>query len=193
MEVIKLMPGGLTEPGIARPYKCAANGKLYYNIVNGTSETGFNKYVIYLREKDFRDLSNLNKSSILLDRKDYVIKPVYLGNTVAKDESGNVKYNLHLNKFDSVYKTSLVIWEIPNFHYEDVKFEVISGNVEVLGQGTNGINRDGRAYTSPAPILEVEGDVTISWSGKDRRGNMVGEVLTRVNNEWTSSPIKQGE
>lgn len=73
------MPGGLTEPGIARPYKCAANGKLYYNsIVNGTSETGFNKYVIYLREKDFRDLSNLNKSSILLDRKDYVIKQYIL-------------------------------------------------------------------------------------------------------------------
>lgn len=192
MEIIKLSSGGKAVEATAKVFN-SKGGKVYYNLGNGLDEVDFHRYKICLKEEDFKDIAKLNRPNILLDRKDYFLKAVYNKAGLYRDRLNNTRYNLGIEKDTTTYDTTLVIWEIPNFHYVDVEYKIVSGNVEVIGEGINGIDRGGIKYKSPAPILEIEGDVVIKWSGKDKKGDSVGEILTRVNNIWTASPLESGD
>ena len=196
MEIIKLLPEGITEKVIARPYITYPNkekkSRTYFNILHGSKDVGYHCYKLYLDYKAFKDIALAKKDGYVLDGNDFVLKPIYKNDEVVKNFDNQSLYNIGREDNGHLHKTTLVLWEIPNFMYTDVAFRIVSGYAVVIGKGINGIERDNIKYTSPAPVLEVMGDVVIEWTAISKLTNeRVGETLTRSNNIWTSKQIKE--
>ncbi len=204
MEIIKLLPEGKTEKVLAKAYtpiqkdrekekeNKVYENKTYFNILHGSRDFGYYCYKLFLDYKIFKDIELSKKDGYVLDGNDFVLKPIYKNDKPLKNRDNRSLYNITKEDTGHLHKSTLVLWDIPNFMYNDVNFKIISGYAVVIGVGKSGVERDGVKYKSPAPVLEVMGDVIIEWSGVSSVTNeKVGERLTRKNNIWTSVQIKE--
>lgn len=154
------------------------NGKKndYYNILHGSGDYGQHMYLLNLEAKDFP--AKDQKDTTVITGEMFTLKPIYINNQLAKDRIGNTRYCLAIDKNKTHSNDLILLWEIPNFSYIDVKFRIVKGNCNYIAMGTTGKNREGIIYKSPAPILETSGDFTIEWIGTNIDGELVGCTIT---------------
>ena len=150
---------------------------LYYNIVMGSEGEGFYPYYICLASKYFKP-STLTDTLELSDNN-YTIQLI-------KDKDKQPRLYKDGKKIFSVYKSNgysypndtLLIWEIPNVKYTNVKY-TLTGCVEKLEEGGGiGKERNGVKYYSPSVLLEIYGDCKLEWSALNEQGLPIKQTVT---------------
>lgn len=163
-----------TTPAIAQVYHNKTKGQLYYNIRHGAPGVNFGYWLGMISPsvaipKDINDILTMDDDSYTLSahRKN--------GETVT-DKLGNVTYTINKD-FSSMHKNdTLLLWEIPNKEYVDVRYS-ISGNAKEIGIGYNGKDRGDVVYKSPAPVVEVYGKAILAWTAINVDGEMQTQTI----------------
>ena len=188
------------EAVVAKIYYHKKNGKMYYNVKHGSSKTTNNTNELWSYSfglsKSYFPVSEENPELVLKD-DDYVITTVKIDGEVIKDKKGNVLYNISKDDNNVHKKDIILLWEIPNKNYIDVKY-VAEGTCTILGEGISGKERGDVIYSSPAPVIEILGDVTLTWTGRYYDNNTYKKVSQVIkynyaNNSWDIKPIITGD
>ncbi|MCI4435726.1 MAG: hypothetical protein JHC33_02800 [Ignisphaera sp.] len=193
MRLVRLELYGVV-PVVATPFKNKRNNRLYYNIQHGIKDTTHNsktwKYVCELRINDF--IPENESDTISLSNNNYTFKPVRHNGETVKDLKGNNVYIVGINNAATDKNDVIVFWEIPNKYYTDVKY-TITGDCSIIGLGVNGKERDGKIYTSPAPVVEVLGDCILYWSGKTENNTIITQTIkyNHKNGSWDVPPTQE--
>lgn len=148
---------------VARAIKKA--DKLYYNINFGSNGTFKNKKL-----KELHLLMNIRffmpknlQDELILNQDYYILNPFRNKDSqVVKDNYGNTVYIV--GKDDAYFhkKDVVLFWEIPNYNETDVCYK-IQGDYNIIGEGSLGKERGEKTYSSPAVIVELNGDCILSW------------------------------
>jgi len=164
LKVIKLT-GILIEPAVASATKFKNSDKVYYTLYNGSIGKDLWCYKIGL---DYRYFKPENDSDVLkLTDNNYFLRPVYKDNEIVKDRLGNPMYALTIDHMDNHKNDVLLLWEIPNrYNYSNIKYK-IDGIATELAIGYTGKVRSEVIYKTPSPIIEITGDVILSWTAED--------------------------
>jgi len=168
-------------------YTNKRNDSKYYNLIHGTKGVSTWKWSCSLDINYF----TVNDQPFTMDGDDYVLIPIRgVGGSIKKDIKGNAYYMLSKDNTYTHRKDILLLWEIPNKNYSDVKYTIV-GDSEVLGSGCNGRIRGEKRYLSPAPIIEIFGDTTLTWSGVDTSGRTHSQTITytRASDNWDINKI----
>lgn len=186
MKIIKLNATSI-DTVKAHVSKKAGSGEPYLSIKHGSS--GFWVYYIMLSKNFFT--VNQADEAYELKGDSFVLKPLKKKGSPIKDNKGNIVYCLEKDYMENHRKDNLVFWEIPNKYYTGVQHKV-NGAAKEIAAGIVGKERDGTAYSSPAPIIEVLGDCTLSWVGKDLNGKVVSQTIKYdyMNNDWDIGKIE---
>jgi hypothetical protein len=158
------------------------SNNLYFNIRHGSM--GLWVYILSLDAVYFKPKQD--DQSLELTGDNYILLPIKKNGEVAKDNNGNTIYSLTIDEMQNHKKDIILFWEIPNRFYTDINIK-LSGMVVKLGEGSTGRIRDGVPYTSPAPVLEIVGDCKLEWTGLDKEGKTVGQVINYIyaDENWT--------
>lgn len=177
MKLLKLTDYNLTT---VKPYVFKdKKGNSYYNIMLGNRDPNGFKYIIKI-DKNLHDPDK--EQDILLDQDTYFIRPYVQNKKIVNDSKNNPCYIL-TNDESSVYKNDiLLIWEIPNNMYENVKY-VVEGNVNTLVCAYTGRTRGLKVYKSPCLLLEIFGDCVLGWSGTTINNQTITQRI-----EYTKHP-----
>lgn len=133
----------------------------YFNIRHGSVGDGLHTYTIGIDK--YMHKPELGEEAPELTNDDYTLIPIYNGREQVKDSKDQYMYYLSRDDVDEHKSDYIILWEIPNKFYREIKYEII-GNVKVLGEGTIGKYRDGIDFISPAPVLEIYGPCELSWT-----------------------------
>lgn len=151
---------------VARAIK--KSDKLYYNINFGSNGTFKNKKLkelhLLLNVRFF--IPNNLQDELVLDQDYYILNPYRnKEGQIIKDKYGNIVYIV--GKDDAYFhkKDVVLFWEIPNYNEIDVEYK-IDGNYNIIGEGSLGKERGEETYSSPAVIVELNGNCTLSWKSK---------------------------
>lgn len=188
MKVMKLT-GNIIEQATVTASKLKHKDKTYYTLLHGTVGDDLWCYKMGL---DYRYFKPESPSDILtLSDNNYFIKPVYSNGDLVKDIKGNTQYVLTIDYMDNHKNDILVLWEIPNkYNYTNIKYN-IHGHGSELALGYTGKIRSEVKVKTPAPILEVTGDVELKWSAEDD-GHYYSQHISYdyANKNWNIRPIK---
>ena len=186
MKVIKLT-GNIIEPAVATATKFRNSNKIYYTLYNGSIGKDLWCYKIGL---DYRHFKPEDSSDILkLTDDNYFLRPVYNSGEVVKDKLDNTMYVLTIDHMDNHKKDVLLLWEIPNrFNYRNIEYK-IDGVATELAIGYTGKVRSEVICKTPSPVLEITGDVTLSWTAEDD-DNHYSQVIkySYANSSWDINP-----
>ena len=177
MRIFKLTKTGLTG-AVAEAHYIKKNKQLVYVVKHGSSGNNLGYWMGRISTK-VTVPNNIN-DVIKLDRNDYILTPVRLNDKVIKDRLGNTIYNISIDRSSIYSKDILLLWDIPNEDYVNVKYE-ITGKCSLIGEGTHGKDRGDIIYKSPAPILEIYGDCVLKWTAKDKDNNEYGQEISYIN------------
>ena len=169
----------------AKTVNIKPTGATHFNIRHGSASEGLHDYIIYMDRRYFKPEDNVTEK--VLNDDDYILKPVYKNNIHIQDRKDNYSYTLSRDEVEDHKKDYIILWEIPNKFYSDVKFDV-SGNAIILGTGYSGRVRDGKVYSSPAPVLEVYGTTTLEWSGI-RDDKLYKQIITFKDDQWNIGQV----
>ncbi len=173
----------------AKTVNIKPTGATHFNIRHGSASEGLHDYIIYMDRRYFKPEDNITEK--ILNDDDYILKPVYKNNIHIQDRKDNYSYTLSRDEVEDHKKDYIILWEIPNKFYSDVKFDV-SGNAIILGTGYSGRVRDGKVYSSPAPVLEVYGTATLEWSGI-RDDKLYKQIITFKDDQWNIGQVIKTE
>ncbi len=164
-----------------------SDNKKYHNVKHGSYERGFWAYSIGVSKK----LCNpdVDKEPMSLTDDNYKLIPIKRDGNPVVDKKDNIMYYLADDMSDEHRDDYLVLWNIPNACYRDVKYE-FTGNVNEIGKGYNGKIRDNTQYISPSPVLEVVGPAVLRWSGITLNGDTVKQKIVFDNSNWIIEPIE---
>ena len=170
MKIISLTENG-TFTAKAKAY--INNDKKHFNIIHGAK--GFWEYRLGIVDS-YAKPENEN-DELILDKDNYIIKPVMSKalNDYYKDARGNNVYNVAEGNAE-INNDCLVLWTIPNKRYINVNFKV-EGLCEVIAIGENGIERPDAKYISPAPVVEIYGSCTLTWTAEKLDGTKIRQVI----------------
>lgn len=165
MRFVKIANNGIKNV-VARTIKSKNDNKLYYNITFGSNGNFKDKKL-----RELRLLMNINffvpktlQDELNLDQDDYILNPY-------KDKDGQVKKDIYGNTIyivgkDDAYfhkRDIILFWEIPNYNENNIQYK-IEGDHNIIGEGQLGKERGENTYISPAVIVELNGDCTLSWT-----------------------------
>lgn len=185
------------EAVVAKIYYHKKNGKMYYNVKHGSSKTTNNTNELWSYSfglsKNYFPVSEENPELVLKD-DDYVITTVKIDGEVIKDKKGNVLYNISKDDNNVHKKDIILLWEIPNKNYTNVSYSA-EGLCNVLGEGVSGKERGDIMYCSPAPVIEILGDIKLVWTGYHTNDGISQKVSQTIiydysKNEWDIRPIE---
>lgn len=183
MKIIKLT-SSIVSKVIASTVKNKNKTKEYYNIKHGGRGEGLHTYKMGMDERIFK----VDKSELILNDDNYILIPIYRQKKQLKDKADNFMYYISTDQMEDHKNDHIVFWEIPNKFYTDVKYE-ITGDVNTIACGTIGRSRGNVNYTSPAPILEVYGECTLSWTAIDNNGRKLEQVFTFEDGKWNIGTV----
>ena len=163
---------------------------IYYNIKHGGRGDGLFTYTIGVDKRLFKP-TNTDDRLEFID-ENYILLPIYENNVRKQDSKGNYLYFISTDGMEDHKNDYLLLWEIPNKFYMDVKYE-INGDVKLIGEGSLGRTRGITSYTSPAPVLEIYGNCELSWSGLSEDGNLYKQRVTFKNGMWNIGQLMVDE
>jgi hypothetical protein len=161
----------------------------YFNIMHGSRD--FSVWSCGMNKRLFNpDNYGRDVDKIELTDNNYTLVPV----ETAKNPNNTQFYAVYSDGVESHTTDIILFWEIPNKRYTEVTYS-ISGSCRELGSGVTGMTRDGIEYRSPAPVLEIYGDVTLSWSGKDMIGQSLSQTISYdyATASWKIPPMEVTE
>lgn len=182
MKILKLT-GTDIGPATAIVYKNKKTEVSYFNIKHGSNGENLWTYRFGLSKTYFSPESE--DEILALTEDNYVIKPIKKDKLELKDGKGNIKYAVTKDHMENHRKDVVLFWEIPNKNYTDVTYE-ISGKCIELGKGISGKERENISYISPAPVLEIIGDVVLVWRAVDAEDRKIEQTIKYTYNtgEW---------
>ena len=177
------------EPVVAKIYYHKKNDKKYYNVKHGSNKSTNNSnelwsYSFGLSKNDFPVTDGIPE--LLLSEDDYIISTVKKDGEIIKDRKGNVLYNISKDDNCMHKKDIILLWEIPNRNYTDVIYTT-EGVCNILGEGVSGKERGDVMYCSPAPVIEILGDVTLTWNGVHNLDGVVNRVSQTIAYDYTKN------
>lgn len=163
--------------------KSNKDGQLYYNLRIGGTGTGNTRYHIGI-DKNISKPETLN-DLLVLDKNNYVIVPTIDRSTKKqkRDFNDNPIFYITKNNMKDHVHDYLVLWEIPNKFYTSVDYTV-NGNVYVLAKVKQCKLRNDKRYESPALVLEVVGQCSLSWKAVDECNNTIQQKIYFDGNHW---------
>jgi hypothetical protein len=185
-------------PVIAQTFKKSKDANnIYFNIKHGSAGKNLWVYSCGLHSVHFKPANE--KDSLELSGDNYILRPIKkrVGGSeddkiVLKDKIGNTLYSISIDNMRHHKKDIILFWEIPNNNYTDVSYTT-SGNVSELGKGWIGKERNEKLYSSPAPVLEIQGNCSLEWVAVDIDGFKIKQTIKydfeKAN--WDISPIKR--
>jgi hypothetical protein len=104
--------------------------------------------------------------------------------------NGIVDFILTKDNMYSHRKHCILLLEIPNNGYENVTYDIIKGGRELAcGSYVKSIN--GKNYSVPQPIIEVNSDFILEWKGKFNNKEISQRIEYSVHaSKWGISEIK---
>lgn len=191
MKILKLADYQL-EPVTPTIFK-NKRGEEFYNIVLGNRDIHGFRYSLRLSKTSFNPKIQPN---LTLDKDDYILRPFIKINNpeetkISTDKQGNMIYILDRETGLNNPQDIILIWDIPNNMYNDIKFDC-KGNVNILACGYNAKTRGNVTYKSPSVLLEVYGDCSLSWKGLDNNKTPIGQTVnyTQRSADWKIDWIK---
>ncbi len=149
--LIKILKNGELVSPIPRVYKGRLPETCYYNLIHGNKEGWEYRLSVDSRIAKVRECPEFK-----LDKNYYILRPLKRNGVPSKDKKGNL-YQVISRDFDTTHKNNiLLLWEI-NTKYTDVLYHV-KGFVSKIGEGFNN--------ETPAPVLELYGDCTLTIKAK---------------------------
>ncbi len=158
----------------------------YHNVRHGSHQSGFWAYTLGVSNRLHKVNDDEDKVELIDDN--YILLPIKRNGKQIIDGRGNGMYYLDSDNIDEHTNDYIVLWNIPNNFYKDVKYEV-SKNVLELGVGFSGKVRGDDIYISPSPLLEVTGNAVLRWTGVDKDGNKLKQVIKFNGDIWTVGDI----
>jgi len=185
MKIVRINTN-ITSPAIAEVYINNKTDRLYYNLTHGTMGDSLWKWVAMLDASKFRP-AGIN-DTLTLTGNDYNIVPIKKDkNNYLKDNVGNMVFKITTDTSEEHKNDLLVLWDIPNKKYDNIFFNLY-GLVDTIGMGKNGKVRESSTISTPAPILEVQGESEFTWVAK-KGDSYYKQVCTYKNNEIDLRPI----
>lgn len=179
MKLLKLTTTG-TFPVQATVYQNKKDSNSYYNVKHGNSGKGLLKYSIFMDKRHYRPTDINDVLTISTDQDDFILYPI-------DKPSTKPLYVLSKDIMLEHKKNILLFWEIPNNLYTDVVYSC-TGSYNILAEGKVGINRGGKKYTSPAPIIELFDKCELKWTAKNKSGKEIESVTiydpSNTDNVW---------
>jgi len=188
MRILKLT-GNIISPAIAAATKFKNSDKMYYTLHIGSIGKDLWCYKIGL---DFRHFKPKDSTDILtLSGSNHFIKPIFKNNEIIKDAMGNDMYVITIDHMDNHKNDILLLWEIPNkYNYTNIQYK-LEGFVSELAIGYTGKVRSSLISKTPAPVLEITGDCSFSWSAEDDKSTYEQHIkYSYAEKEWEINPIE---
>jgi hypothetical protein len=173
----------------AKVYKSIDN-KLYFNIKHGNLGKDTWCYSLSFNRKLF--IPKDEKDVIKLNNNNYDLKVILDKNkNIKKDKKNNILYSITVNDIKDHIRDIILLWEIPNKEYINVEYE-IKGNGKTLIEASRGKERPNGTYITPAPVIEITGDVELYWSGYDKNDNKISQSVyyNFTKDHWKIDDIK---
>lgn len=196
MKIVRLTLYGVA-PVVASTFVNKHNNNLYFNVQHGIKDTSNQaatastwKYACELKTADFKPIADTD--TCLLAGDTYTFEPVRSNGKPVKDAKGNIIYIIGINNAATDKNDIILFWEIPNKYYRDIQYTYV-GECSLVGFGINGKERDGHMYTSPAPVIEILGDVVLTWSAKTDNNTHITQTITydHKNGTWDVPPPQE--
>ncbi len=188
MKMLKLTGLGVS-PVYATIYVGKRTQVRYFNIMHGSRDfkvwsCGMNKH-LFNPDNYGHDITKLELSA-----NNYTLRPIQ----TAKNPGETQFYAVYSDNVDSHTTDTVLFWEIPNKRYTNVNY-TFEGSCREIGCGETGMVRDGTSYMSPAPVLEIYGDVTLEWTGIDMQGKNLSQTIhyEYATSTWKIPPIEINE
>lgn len=180
-------------PAVGKFYNGTSKGKDFtmYTVDVGTTGKDLWKYFMKLGKSIIDKLPEGTKE-VTLDKNTYCIRPIRDKNgDIVKDKLGNVRYRIEDDPSDAFKNDTIIFMEIPNMNYKNVEYK-IQGRAVVLAKAYVGKERDEIISKSPALVLEVTGNFTLTYTAKDQLDNDVSGEFTYdyTNGSFTLKDIK---
>ena len=191
MKVLKLT-GNLIETAKATATKFKNSDKFYFTLHHGSIGTDLWCYKLGLDYRYFKP--NSSSDSLKLSNNEYFIKPVYRDSKIVKDKFGNPMYTLTVDYMDNHKNDVLLLWEIPNkYNYTNIEYK-IDGLATEIAKGYTGKVRAEVIGKTPAPILEITGDVILSFTAENDDYYFSQTIkYDYAKNSWDIKPINLKE
>jgi len=162
MKIIRL---GVYETSEVKPNIYINNrGEKFYNVRHG--KRGNPEYCWgWVCSIDSKIATPVSDPDFKLIGNDYEIEPIFKNGKPKKDKLGNIEYVIKKDNSSFNKDDILTLWELPSKKYTDIEYELV-GEVTEIGKGTSCMYRQNSIISTPAPVLEITGDCTLSWVGK---------------------------
>lgn len=175
----------------AVPTNDIKNGKIYFNLTHGTVGKQLWMWLASLDYKFFKPEEHTGTLELVGD--DYVIRPIYKHGKMLKDKKGNVHYSISKDQMTNHTNDVLLLWEIPNYGCANISYTT-NGMVSVLGEGSTGRERGKDTLSAPAPILEIYGDATLTWTGSNTNKSYTQTIKYDIHKKsWDIKPVETKE
>jgi len=188
MKILRLS-NSVISCAIADKYVDSNSGKVHFNINHGSRGTNTWRWYACLHDLYFKS----EESHITLDGDAYELDPVMRNGSPLVDSKDNQCYNVVMDN-DPCHKNDiLLLWTIPGRGYDNVEYSV-TGNIELIGEGSSGKSRLEGAASYPSPILLISGDCKLHWSGVNSNGDKVSQNISYDywNTNWGIEPVESG-
>lgn len=182
MRIAKLTTSALTPVEAVAVANKHDKEKLYFNVKHGTKGKSDVFWVYSCGVSTECAKPSSLEDICSLDKDNYILKQIRVKGKVLKDRNDNALYNIHSDNNLCHKRDLIVFWEIPNKYYHDVTFD-IKGDVKLLGSGKTGYVRDDIQYISPAPVLEIYGNASLTWRAIDLENRIIAQKIEFVNGD----------
>jgi len=145
----------------------------YFNLAHGTKGPATWKWYAGV------DPSYFDKEGVTLvfDRDSYNLAPIYKAGKPVSDKKGNLCYNVIIDNDPSHRKDVVLLWSIPARTYTNVEYS-ISGSAQEIGLGVFGKSRGINSIIIPAPVVEIFGNCTLTWSAMNSDNVTIMQSIT---------------
>ena len=179
MQILKYVNYKLV-PAEAKFYNNSVKGKDYvmYTVDIGSAGKGLWKYFMKLGHSVV-DKQHPDTQKVILEGDNYTIRPIKdKDGNILKDALGNVRYKIEEDRTDA-FKTDIILFiEIPNKNYTDVEYK-LSVCATIIAKAFIGKERDSdKVIKSPALVLEITGDFSLSYTAKDQFSQTINGIYT---------------
>jgi len=160
----------------------------YHNLKHGTRGLGLWEWSASMNVVNYPVIED---KTILLDKDNYTIVPVTKDKKIITDSLHNVLYSITTDDITSHRKDILLLWELPIKNFKTISY-TLSGDVLELGNGYIGKVRGTRRQKIAAPVLEITGDSTLTWTGVtfDNKHYKQTVNFTYSDSSWDINPPK---
>jgi hypothetical protein len=191
LKIVKLSTAETTTVTAVVPSR-KKQDKLSYEIQHGSRGNTLWMWTANLSYQHFNPKGIADTLELTGDN--YFLKTLYKDGNPTSDKQGNINYLITTDNMHNHKKDILLLWEIPNINNDKELEYTTSGMVSELGLGFTGRERGSAIGRTAAPVLEIVGDCTLTWTTRSDT-HIISQTIKYdyVKSNWDIEPIKKVE